>query len=232
MIIAIDGPAASGKSTLARALAKRFGLVFLDTGAMYRAVTLEVLERGVDPRDGMACGRLARELELDFDEAGAILIEGRPGEPAIRSEEVSRAVSIVAAHPEVRGAIVPLQRDVAERSSAGVVAEGRDTTTVVFPTAELKLFLTASSEERARRRAGELDQTPVQRVRSDLDRRDHLDGSRSDSPLRRADGAVDLVTDGLAPEEVLERASGLALGRGFVPVAVAPPEVRDEGDGG
>jgi cytidylate kinase len=229
MISALDGPAASGKRTLARALAKRFGLVFLDTGPMYRAVTLEVRRRGVDPHDGVACGLLARELELDFDEAGRISIQGRPGEPAIRGEEVSREVSLVAAHPEVRGAIVPLQRRIAASSVRGVVAEGRDTTTVVFPDAELKLFLTASSKERARRRAAELGRELDEdrsRVRSDLERRDHLDRSRADSPLRRADGAVDLETDGLGPDEVLERAVGLATDRGFVPVPSASRGVR------
>ena len=146
MIIAIDGPAGSGKNTVARALAARLGLAFLDTGAMYRAVTLTVLGRGVDPGDGEACGRVAQDLDLTFDSEGRILIEGQPGEPSIRGSQVDQEVSKVAAHPAVRRAVVPKQRRIAAQAipgdgksaGEGIVAEGRDTTTVVFPDADHK----------------------------------------------------------------------------------------------
>src|SRR6185503_13800379 len=115
MIIAIDGPAAAGKSTVARGIARELGLVFLDTGAMYRAVTLAVLESDVDPMDEQGCAHLARELDLDFDDDGHILINGRPGEPAVRSREVTRWVSAVSAHRAVRAALVPQQRAQAKK---------------------------------------------------------------------------------------------------------------------
>jgi len=204
MIIAIDGPAGAGKSTVAREVARALGLTYLDTGAMYRAVTLAALEGGVDPVDGEACGRLASELDLTFDEAGHVRIDGRPAEPAIRGAEVTRTVSSVSAHPQVRRAVVAKQRALA--ASRGLVAEGRDTTTVVFPQADHKFFLTASESERARRRARELGQEGrLTAVRAELERRDRLDSSRAHSPLVRAPDAVLVETDGLSIGEVVER---------------------------
>jgi len=214
MIIAIDGPAGSGKSTVARALAARLGLTFLDTGAMYRAVTLTMLGRGLDPGDGEACGRVALDLELGFDAEGRILIDGEPGEPRIRSAEVDHEVSSVAAHPQVRLAVVPKQRAIAisvERAGEtsagrGVVAEGRDTTTVVFPDADHKFFLSASLGERARRRAGqEGHPEQVTEIQAGIERRDHLDSTRSHSPLALADDAVEIDTDGLSVEQVVQQ---------------------------
>jgi len=203
MIIAIDGPAASGKSTVARELAARLGLTYLDTGAMYRAVTLAALEAGVDPEDAQGCGRVAMGLDLAFDLQGCILIDGHSREREIRGREVTRAVPTVASHPQVRRAIVPLQRRIAERQ--GVVAEGRDTTTVVFPDADHKFFLVASPAERARRRA--LEEGCVERAAEyerELEHRDRLDATRAVSPLRQAPDAVRVDTDGHDVEEVLQ----------------------------
>jgi cytidylate kinase len=212
MIIAIDGPAGAGKSTVAREVARALGLAYLDTGAMYRAVTLAALERGIDPADGEACGRLARELSLTFDEDGRIRIDGRPGEPDIRSAEVSRSVSAVSAHPAVRRAVVSAQRALAARQS--LVAEGRDTTTVVFPLADHKFFLTASESERARRRARELgEEHRLGAVREEIERRDRLDSTRAYSPLTRAPDAELVETDGLGVAEVVERILELVRGR-------------------
>ena len=203
MIIAIDGPAAAGKSTIARRLASALDLAFLDTGAMYRAVTWAALERDVPTADAEGCARLARELDLDFDAEGRILIDGRPGEPGIRSSAVDDAVSQVSAHPAVRRAVVPKQREVAERR--GVVAEGRDIGTVVFPGADHKFFLAASAEERARRRAAQIGRPEEQAtIEAALRRRDELDSTRADSPLVRADDAVLVETDGLGVDQVVE----------------------------
>jgi cytidylate kinase len=203
MIIAMDGPAGAGKSTVARRVAAALGLTFLDTGAMYRAVTLAVLERGAQPDDADACAALARDLALDFDASGRIRIDGRPGEPEIRSERVTRLVSIVSAHPGVRRAIAARQRELGERPP-GVVAEGRDTTTVVFPDADHKFFLTASPEERARRRAAE-EGTPERagEIRRELERRDELDSRRAHSPLVRSPQAVLVDTDRLTVDEAV-----------------------------
>ena len=205
MIIALDGPAGSGKSTVASRLADELGLAFLDTGAMYRAVALSVLAMGIRPEDAAACAEVARRVRLDFDRSGRILIDGQPGEPDIRSREVTGCVSTVAAHRAVREAVVERQRAIAGRGP-GVVAEGRDTTTVVFPMAEHKFFLNASSQERARRRA-EQEGTPERAaaIRGEIERRDHLDSTRAVSPLRKAPDAVEIDTDGASVEDVVAR---------------------------
>ena len=205
MIIALDGPAGVGKSSVARALARALGCFFLDTGAMYRAVTLVVLERKLSPGDAAACGEVARALRLDFDAHGRILIDGRPGEPAIRGSDVTAHVSEVSAHPAVREAIVAEQRALAARSQ-GVVAEGRDTTTVVFPQATFKFYLDASPAERARRRARQ-EHAPERaaEIQADLERRDRHDSSRAHSPLRAAEDALRIETDGLDLEGVVAR---------------------------
>jgi cytidylate kinase len=205
MIIAIDGPAASGKSTVARTVARELGLTFLDTGAMYRSVALVVLRERADPADAEACGRIARRIRLSFDADQRVAIDDSPAEPEIRSAAVTRAVSQISAHAPVRAAIVPLQRAEARRRG-GIVAEGRDIGSVVFPDADFKFFLTASPEVRARRRAAE-EKAPerYEEILSDIRRRDHLDSTRADSPLVRARDAVVIDTDALDAHAVAER---------------------------
>lgn len=217
MIVAIDGPSASGKSTAARNLAARLGLRFLDTGAMYRAVTWAALERGVDPADADALEHLAKSLEMSFDDGGLLFVLGRPVEAHIRGARVTGAVSQVSAHGGVRMHVVARQRELA-REWGGLVAEGRDTTTVVFPQADHKFFLWASARERARRRAEELRQPEAQeRIAAELEARDRFDSTRAIAPLRQAPDAVRIESDGLAPEQVvdmLERAIHAAGGAG------------------
>jgi len=191
-VVAIDGPAGAGKSTVAAAVAERLGVERLDTGAMYRAVAWAALERGVDPADEPAVAALAAELALTLE--SRVLVDGTDVTAAIRSPEVGRAVSVVAALPAVRRQLVARQRAwVAERG--GAVVEGRDIGTVVFPAADLKVFLTASPEERARRRH---DEAP-----EGVARRDRLDSNRATSPLVQADDARLLDTTGRAVEDVV-----------------------------
>lgn len=194
-VIAIDGPAGSGKSTVARAVASRLGLAHLDTGAMYRSVTLAALRRGIDPGDLESVAELARETTIDVGER--ILVDGSDATADIRSPEVNSGVSTVAANPAVRAEMVRQQRAWAEAHEGGVV-EGRDIGTVVFPEAGLKVFLTASREERARRRGDE----------HDVGRRDHLDSTRRASPLTAAPDALVLDTTDLSVEEVVARIVG------------------------
>lgn len=190
-VVAIDGPAGSGKSTVARAVAAALGLEVLDTGAMYRAVTLAVLAAGADPADPEACAAAARSVRIDL--GARVVLDGRDVTEAIRGPEVTAAVSAVSAHPAVREVLVGHQRAWAE-AHGGAVVEGRDIGTVVFPQATLKVFLTASDEERARRRARDeaaADRTAdVAAVQADLARRDRLDAGRAASPLVAAPDAV------------------------------------------
>jgi cytidylate kinase len=195
MVVAIDGPAGAGKSTVARALAGALGFTYLDSGAMYRAVGLDVIER-----DGAASER-AEELELELV-GDRVIANGRDVTQAIRSREVAEAASKVATNPKVRAALVEKQR--ALLSQGDWVAEGRDIGTVVAPDAEVKVFLTANPEERARRRAEELG-TDVETVMRDQALRDAQDEEREHSPLVRAADAVELDTSGLTVDEVVER---------------------------
>jgi cytidylate kinase len=204
MIIAIDGPAAAGKSTVARAVAQALELELLDTGAMYRAVAREALAQGIDPSDAEGCARVARSIRIAFDPQGKILVDGRPGEPAIRSEAVTRAVSAVSSHSGVRAAIVPLQRARA-LGDRGIVAEGRDIGSVVFPDADFKFFLTASPEVRAQRRAAEMGSPGrLAEIQDEIRRRDRLDSTREDSPLVQASDAMRIDTDDLDARGVAE----------------------------
>jgi len=194
MVVAIDGPAGAGKSTVARAVAEALGFTYLDSGAMYRAVGLAVLRHGGVP------SQRARELDIELGEV--VLAGGEDVTEAIRTLEVSESASRIATNAGVRSALVDKQRELL--SGGDWVAEGRDIGTVVAPGAELKVFLTASPEERARRRADELG-ADVGTVKRDQALRDAQDESREHSPLKRADSAVDLDTTGLSVDEVVDR---------------------------
>ncbi len=194
MVVAIDGPAGAGKSTVARAAAEALGFTYLDSGAMYRAVGLAVLRRGGVP------SQRARELDIELGER--VVAGGEDITDAIRTTEVSEAASRIAQTAGVRSALVDKQRELLSRGDW--VAEGRDIATVVAPGAEVKVFLTASAEERARRRADELG-ADLETVQRDQALRDAQDEGREHSPLRRADGAVDLDTTGLSVAEAVER---------------------------
>jgi CMP/dCMP kinase len=193
-VIAIDGPAGSGKSSVARALADALGWSFLDTGAMYRAVTIEALSRGVDLMDEVKMGELAEGLTLTT--LPRVTVNGRDVQDELRSDSVNEGVSIVAANPLVRAQMVRRQREFAAAQSLGTVVEGRDITTVVFPNATLKVYLTASLDERVRRRGSE--------GKDSVERRDVADTTREASPLRQADDAFVLDTTGRGVDEAVE----------------------------
>ena len=203
MVIAIDGPAGSGKSTVARRLAARLDLPYLDTGAMYRGVTFAVLRRGVDPDDVERVAHVALECELQVDEDGTVTVDGVDATIEIRGPEVTRAVSIVAANPAVRDELRRRQREWAEAHDGGVV-EGRDIGTVVFPDADLKLYITASARTRAERRVGEIG-GDVAEVEAAINERDRRDMERLDGPLAAHQNAVVVDTTGLSVDEVVER---------------------------
>lgn len=191
-VIAIDGPAGSGKSTVARALAARLGLGYLDTGAMYRAVTVAAVTRGVELRDADAVTELASKLELRM-EGSQVWSDGLDVTAAIRTVETSRVVSQVAQIPGVRTVLVARQRAWVAEHGGGVV-EGRDISTVVFPDATLKLYVTARPEVRAARRAGDLGSADTAAVAADLARRDATDSAREASPLLLAEDATVIDT--------------------------------------
>jgi CMP/dCMP kinase len=196
-LIAIDGPAGSGKSTLARALAARLGVGYLDSGAMYRAVAFATLRDGIDPADGAAVAALAGRVAIDVNEH--VLVDGVDATTAIRQPDVNRAVSIVSAHPAVREHLVRQQRNWIETRGGDGVVEGRDIGTVVFPDADLKVFLTADETVRASRRKEERD----------IAARDHLDSTRAASPLARAADAVPIDTSDASVDETVERVLAL-----------------------
>jgi CMP/dCMP kinase len=202
ILIAIDGPAGAGKSTVGRAVARRLGLEYLDTGAMYRAVAFAALRRGIAVTDDPAVADLARQLELAVSEDG-VVVDGIDATADIRSREVTEAVSAVAANTPVREELRARQRQWANARGGGVI-EGRDIGTVVFPDATLKLFVTASPRVRAERRVAELG-GDVDDVAASIAERDRRDMSRADGPLRAADGAAVVDTTGLSIDEVVER---------------------------
>ncbi len=202
MVIAIDGPAGAGKSSVARAVADALAFTYLDSGAMYRSVALAAIESGADP------AQVAAQVRIEL--GARVLLDGRDVTEAIRTPEVSQAASRVAADPEVRVAMVAEQRRL--MSSGDWVAEGRDIGTVVVPDAEVKVYLTASPHERARRRAAELGIDP-QAVLAEQTLRDQRDITREDSPLRPAEGAVQLDTTGLSLDEVVARVVSLVPSR-------------------
>jgi len=200
-IVALDGPGSSGKSSVGAAVAAALGARFLDTGLLYRALTWLCLERGLRPDDGPAVALLAAEIELEPDEAGRltrVIVDGRDVADRIRTPRVDRSVSAVARQPEVRAALLGRQRAIA--ASGAIVVAGRDIGSVVLPDADVKIWLDASAEERAARRARERGIDPASSpglaILDDLRRRDLADGSRDVSPARAADDAVHVRTDG------------------------------------
>ncbi len=208
--VAIDGPGGAGKSTMARALSRACGLHYVDTGAIYRTVGLAALRAGLEPSDGEGVPALLEELDIQVRYEGEeqhMLLNGEDVTPFIRTPEISAAASAVSALPEVRAFLLQTQRDLASRG--GVVMDGRDIGTVVLPEAELKVFLTASPEERARRRFLELQEKgidqPYEEVLREMNERDLRDSTRAVAPLRPAEDAVLVDSSELSPEQVLER---------------------------
>jgi CMP/dCMP kinase len=209
MVIAIDGPAGAGKSTVARAVAAALGFTYLDSGAMYRCVALAALREGAELGDARAMGALARSLRIELD-GERVGLGGEDVDAAIRAPEVAAAASRVSVHPPVREAMVAEQRRLI--AAGRYVAEGRDIGTVVSPDAPLKVFLTAAPEERARRRAAQTgeDEAAVLAAQRERDERDE---TRAHSALRAAEDAVEIDTTGLALDEVVERVVALARER-------------------
>lgn len=206
-VIAIDGPAGSGKSTVAKALAARLGLRYLDTGAMYRSVAFAALRRGVDPSEPEPVAKIAAGVEIDLDRDGHVFVDGVDATIEIRGPEVTRAVSIVAANPDVRREMCSRQREWATKHGGGVM-EGRDIGSVVFPDARLKIYLDASPEVRAARRSKEVSDLSYESVAADLARRDALDQSREHSPLLTPEGSVVIDTSDMTVDEIVEAIMG------------------------
>jgi CMP/dCMP kinase len=211
MVIAIDGPAGAGKSTVARGVARALGFTYLDSGAMYRCVALAALRAGADPDDPDRIGELARRIRIEFA-GGRVLLDGEDVTGAIRTPEVSAASSRVSVHPEVREAMVEQQRALID--AGHYVAEGRDIGTVVSPGSPLKVFLTASDDERARRRAAESGED-VEAVLAAQTARDARDRDRAHGALRPADDSIELDTTALGVDEVVDRVVALARDRGL-----------------
>ena len=209
-IIAIDGPAGAGKSTIAKALAASLGLHYLDTGAMYRAVTYAAIARGLALDDQEAIGEFSRRVALDVGEGG-VFVDGLDATAAIRTPEVTGLVSKVAANSEVRSEMRARQQDWAVAHDGGVI-EGRDIGSVVFPDADLKLYLTASPRIRAQRRVAEAG-GDVDEIEAAIAARDNYDSTRADSPLTLADGSIVVDTTGLSIDEVLAHIEALMSNR-------------------
>ena len=212
--IAIDGPAGAGKSTIAKAVAKKLGLIYLDTGAMYRSVAYFVLKKGVPVSDEEGVGRVLEELEMDIryeDGAQQIYVCGENATPYLREPHMSKAASDVSALPVVRYKMVELQREFAKTHD--VVLDGRDIGTFVLPDANCKIFMTASPEERAQRRFKELAEKGVgctfEEVLADINKRDYNDSHRAVAPLKKAEDAVELDTTHLTADEVAEKVESI-----------------------
>ncbi len=213
MLVAIDGPAGSGKSSVARAVAEELGVVDLNTGAAYRAVALVALREGVDLKDGRTLAEISRRVSLDGD--GARVDEEAVPEEELRAPEVSAAASTVSARPEVRAVLLEVQREAAvkAREEGGAVVEGRDIGTVVLPEAELKIYLSAAPEERARRRAHQTGrEAELELIQEAMQERDRQDSERATSPLKPAPDAVILDTTSLDLDGVVSRVLELARG--------------------
>lgn len=210
-VIAIDGPAGAGKSTIARRLAEKLGYVYIDSGAMYRAVALWAIREKIDPDDAHRVEQLARAADIELLPLRTVLLNSEDVSDAIRAPEVSAAASRVAAIGGVRAALVAKQKQMADRAS--VVMEGRDIGTVVFPDARVKIFLDANPLERVRRRAGEQPHVPQEQLAEQIAERDERDRQRAESPLVQAPDAVYLDSTGLTPEQVEEEILKLVRAR-------------------
>src|SRR6266850_6803715 len=229
MIIAIDGPSGAGKSTLGRMLARALNLLYIDTGSMYRAVALAVMESSISASDDIAVGSLASRVDIDLEgdpDSLKVTLEGRDVTDEIRSEEVTHMSSIVSTIPAVRRAMVKRQREMGQR---GAVLNGRDIGTVVFPDADVKFFLTAVPDERAQRRFTE---EKIQHPRislaetfADMAERDRRDSTREDSPLKIADDAIVIDSSGLTIEQVLERMMDEIRARSGIPGSAFRSEI-------
>jgi len=214
LVVAVDGPSGSGKSTISRRLALSLHARYLDTGAMYRAVTWAVLRDGVNPDDSAAVLATARKIALTIGtdpRRSLVEVDGTPVDRPIRGPEVTQSVSAIAAVPEVRAQLVAQQRQIIA-AAVRIVVEGRDIGTVVAPDADLKVYLTASADERARRRSAETA-TAFAATAADLARRDAIDSGRAADPLRQADDAVVFDTTGLDIDEVVARLAALLRDR-------------------
>ncbi len=215
MVVTVDGPAGVGKSTVARAVAAALGVPHLDTGAFYRAVTLAVVQAGIDPADPSAVLGVARAARLDYAD-GVMLLDGEAVAEAVRAPDVVALVSAVSAFPEVRRVVVQQQRDWVARRGGRAVVDGRDIGTVVFPEAPVKIYLIADAAERARRRARDAEAAgqAVEAIERDLRARDLADSTREASPLRPAEDAVIIDTTRLAVDEVVAIVLGLVAEAG------------------
>ena len=207
MIIAIDGPAGAGKSTVARLVAKRLGYLYINTGAMYRAITLKALQNGIDLENENKLVELAKDSKISFEDGGSrVILDGNDVSQEIRTPEIDKKISVVVKHPHLREIMVKQQQDIGKQGNA--VSEGRDLTTVVFPDAEVKIYLDASLDERTKRRYEELKQKgydlDVIQVQKDTARRDESDKTREHGPLRLAQDAILLDTTGMNIEQVIE----------------------------
>lgn len=215
VVVTIDGPAGAGKSSVAKSLARRLGYRLLDTGAIYRSVALTAKTRGIAWSDAAACAQIARDLDIRFDFVGEknhVFVGGEDVTDAIRTPDVSQGASQVSAHPEVRAALLELQRRLG--AGGGVVVEGRDTGTVVFPAADAKFFLTASEEERARRRVAELgSEADYETTLREIRERDQRDASRDVAPMVPAKDAVIVDSSTQTLEQVVESLAGQVASR-------------------
>lgn len=204
-VVAIDGPAGAGKSTVAKLLADRIHYTYIDSGAMYRALTLKVLNSGIALSDTQTIIEISEVVDIDFKDK-SIYLDGQVVDKQIREERINKNVSIIAAIPEVRQNAVLLQRKIAAGKS--VVMDGRDIGTVVFPDAFIKFFITASIDERARRRCAEIESSgktaEINDIKAQIEKRDYLDSNREDSPLIQAEDAILIDTSSKSIEEVLE----------------------------